>query len=242
MNITDAYLELESSSKTELAERYAPMVKRIAHHLLGRLPKTVLLEDLVQAGMIGLLEAANNYDDTRGASFETYASIRIRGMMLDEVRKNDWLPRSVYRNARRISEAVRRLEHTLGRDAREHEIAEALEMNLHEYQTMLRDTNSGQIFGFDDLGIRDDMLNEKLSGRVEDPLQGVERENFHDQLAEAIEGLPEREKLILSLYYDEELNLKEIGEIIAVSESRVCQIHTQAMLRLQVRISDWKDN
>ena len=118
-----------------LIKLHAPMVKRIAHHLLGKLPNSIQLDDLVQAGMLGLLEAAGHYDESKGASFETYAGIRIRGHMLDEVRRNDWVPRSVYRNARMISAAVKAVENRLGRDAKDHEIADEIVNKLHLNRT-----------------------------------------------------------------------------------------------------------
>lgn len=225
----------------EILDTYAPIVKRIAYHLMGRLPKSVQIEDLMQAGMIGLLEAAENYDASKGASFETYAGIRIRGTMLDEVRKNDWVPRSVYRNSRRITQAVQIVENIHGRDAKDHEVAQQLGVGLDEYHSMLRDTASAQIYGYEDVGLEDDVISEGYSGSFTGPLDGVQHEQFQVKLAMAIEQLPEREKLVLSLYYDEELNLKEIGQILEVSESRVCQIHSQAMHRIKARFSDWRD-
>jgi RNA polymerase sigma factor for flagellar operon FliA len=234
------YNEIESLSKENLIIQYAPMVKRIAHHLIGRLPKNIQVDDLIQAGMIGLLEAASKYDTSKGASFETYAGIRIRGTMLDEVRKNDWVPRSVYRNTRNMSEIVRMLENKLGRDARDTEIAEALQVSLEEYHQMLSDANLAQVYAFEDIGIPEENLSSVLLGTVPGPLEGIQREKFFAVLSENIKKLPEREQLVLSLYYDDELNLKEIGEILEVSESRVCQIHSQAMLRLRSRIGNWQ--
>lgn len=239
MNTLSTYTDIESMSQDSLITRYAPMVKRIAHHLLGRLPKSVQLDDLIQAGMIGLLEAAGKYDTSKGASFETYAGIRIRGTMLDEVRKNDWVPRSVYRNSRQISNAVKHLENKLGRDARSHEIAESMDISIDEYHQMLKDVNSSQIFGFDDIGIPEENLSISTTPPLMGPMEGVQKQKFYNELVSSITTLPEREQLVLSLYYDEELNLKEIGQVLEVSESRVCQIHSQAMLRLRSRIGSW---
>ncbi|MBY5947351.1 RNA polymerase sigma factor FliA [Photobacterium rosenbergii] len=220
-------------------ERYSSLVKRIAHHLMGRLPPSVMLEDLIQAGMIGLLEAQQNYDPTKGASFETFAGIRIRGAMLDDIRRGDWVPRSVYKNNRRISEAISVLESTLGRDPNDQEIAAHLEMTLEQYHQALNDVNCGRLVGMDDLGVSEDAVANEESVEENLPFQGVVDDNFRQSLAGAIKTLPEREALVLSLYYDEELNLKEIGAVIGVSESRVCQIHSQAMQRLRSKLTAW---
>ncbi|MDX1302338.1 RNA polymerase sigma factor FliA [Photobacterium sp.] len=220
-------------------ERYSSLVKRIAHHLMGRLPPSVLVEDLIQSGMIGLLEAQKNYDPTKGASFETFAGIRIRGAMLDDLRRGDWVPRSVYKNSRRISESISRLENELGRDPNDQEIAEYLEMTLDQYHQALNDVNCGRLVGMDDLGVSEDAVASEESLEENLPFQGVVDDNFRQSLTEAIKELPEREALVLSLYYDEELNLKEIGAIIGVSESRVCQIQSQAMQRLRSKLKAW---
>lgn len=229
----------KEASQEAMVNRYAPLVKRIAHHLIARLPASVQLEDLIQSGMIGLLEAARQYDASKGASFETYAGIRIRGAMLDELRQGDWVPRSVHRNSRRIADTIQQIEARTGRDARDTEVAEAMGIGLDEYHQMLLDGSNGRVIGFEDLGLDEDSFSEGVGGAVDGPEAGHTEQAFQHHLAEAIAGLPERERLILSLYYDEELNLKEIGAVLGVSESRVCQIHTQAMCRLKARLKDW---
>jgi len=226
------------SDNVALVQRYAPIVKRIAHHLMGRLPATVQLDDLIQAGMVGLLEAAKKYDGSKGASFETYAGIRIRGAMLDDVRKEDWAPRSVHRNARRISEAVRAVEARKGRDAQDIEVAEQMGVSLDEYYGYLQDSASARLFALDDLNDGDESTGiNAIQGR---PLDEVQQAHFKKSLAQAISSLPDRERLVLALYYKEELNLKEIGAVLGVSESRVSQIHSQAALRLRSRLTDWE--
>lgn len=220
-------------------ERYSSLVKRIAHHLMGRLPPSVQLEDLIQAGMIGLLEAQQNYDPSKGASFETFAGIRIRGAMLDDIRRGDWVPRSVYKNSRKITEAIAILESNLGRDPNDQEIAAHLEMTLEQYHQVLNDVNCGRLVGIDDLGVSNDVIACEDTIDENIPFQGVVDDSFRTSLAKAIKSLPEREALVLSLYYDEELNLKEIGAVIGVSESRVCQIHSQAMQRLRAKLRVW---
>lgn len=230
-----------SSSQQDLVSRYAPLVKRIAHHLLARLPSNVLVEDLIQAGMIGLIEASKKYDASKGASFETYAGIRIRGAIIDEVRKGDWSPRSVHRNARRVSEVIQQIESTYGRDAKDYEVAAELGVSLDEYYSMLQDSSSTRLFSYEEITEQEeDGPGMQIAGDYESPESEHHREAFAGALAKAIEILPEREKLVLSLYYDEELNLKEIGAVLGVSESRVCQIHSQAAARLRAKLSGWQ--
>lgn len=223
----------------EVVVRYAPLVKRIAHHLLLRMPASVQVDDLIQSGMIGLLEAARKYDVTKGASFETYAGIRIRGSMLDEVRKGDWAPRSVHRKSRKVAEAIKAIEARTGKDAKVTDIAKEMDIDLNAYYAILQDASGSRLFSFDDIMEGDDSAIELAAGELPGPCDGLQRSTFKEHLSKAIDGLPDREKLVLALYYDEELNLKEIGEVIGVSESRVSQIHSQAALRLKARLTDW---
>lgn len=234
MKKIDVYSQYQQE---DTVEKHAPLVKRVAYHLKSRLPANIQLDDLIQAGMIGLLEAAKNYDATQGASFETYAGIRIRGAMLDDVRKNDWAPRSVHRNNRRISEVVRKIENEKGRDARDSEIAEALDLDIHEYNRILQDASGHKILSFEDVGCGDESLIDNFPNPQNALLDDLQQEDMKTLVAAAISSLPERERLVMALYYDEELNLREIGAIIGVSESRVCQIHSQAVIRLQARLS-----
>ncbi len=229
----------EQQGSNDLVNQHAGLVKRIAYHLMNRLPPNIQADDLIQAGMLGLLEASRNYDPTQGASFETYAGIRIRGSMLDEIRRSDWTPRSVHRKARMVADAMREIENNEGRDARDVEVAGALGMSLEEYHQILQDSTGCRIFSLDELnslgeGLQD--LGEKISDL---PFEGLQKDAFKKALADAIAGLPERERLVVAMYYDDELNLREIGHVLGVSESRVCQIHSQATLRLRSRLSDW---
>jgi RNA polymerase sigma factor for flagellar operon FliA len=208
---------------------------------MTRLPPTVQVDDLIQSGMIGLLEAARNYDASQGASFETYAGIRIRGAMLDEIRKGDWAPRSLHRKVRAITKAVADIEAREGRDARDAEVATEVGMSLDEYYSTLQDATGYRVFSFEDLPAGEEGMAESLTAKIPEPLANVENDMFKAALAEAIAGLPERERLVMSLYYKEELNLRETGEVLGVSESRVCQIHSQALIRLKSRMADWTD-
>lgn len=240
MNGLAMYVETQVGAQDEVVLRYAPLVKRIAYHLMTRLPPSVQADDLIQAGMIGLIEAARNYDATQGASFETYAGIRIRGSMLDEIRKSDWTPRSLHRKVRQVTEAIRSIERDEGRDARDVEVAKRLGISLEEYHQILQDASGHKVFSLEDLPVGEDSVAEGLSGPTRGPLEAIEMEKFREALADAIDTLPERERLVMSLYYDEELNLREIGAVLGVSESRVCQIHGQAMMRLKSRMADWR--
>ncbi|WP_111976675.1 RNA polymerase sigma factor FliA [Algibacillus agarilyticus] len=237
MNKAAAYQSVDQ--KQTLVEMHAGLVKRIAHHMMVRLPASVIVDDLIQAGMIGLLEASRNFDATKGASFETFAGIRIRGSMLDEIRRGDWAPRSVHKNSRMIAAAIATVERETGRDARDSDVANKLQIGLDEYHQMLNDVSSGKIIGIEDLGVTEDVLGNHEEG-LDEPYGHIEHGAFQQSLAAAIKTLPEREALTLSLYYDEELNLKEIGAVLNVSESRVSQIHSQAMHRLKSRMVSWQ--
>ncbi|HBI22459.1 MAG TPA: RNA polymerase sigma factor FliA [Legionella sp.] len=236
MDALAASRHLNQQTQESLVKSHALLVKRIAYHLSGRLPRSIQLDDLMQAGMLGLLEAVRHYDDSKGASFETYAGIRIRGHMLDEVRRNDWVPRSVYRNARMISKAVKLLENRLGRDAKDHEVAAELGIGLPEYHEMLSDSNGAHLFGFDDLGLTDDVLKDDTIGFSTEPHINAQQDDMRAQLSHVIAGLPKNERLVLSLYYEHDLNLKEIGDVLNVTESRVSQIHSQATHRIKARL------
>ena len=228
------------TDKTAIISQHTVLVKRIAYHLLARLPASVQVDDLIQSGMIGLLEASNNFDHTKGASFETFAGIRIRGAMLDEIRRGDWTPRSVHKNSRMVSEAIKMLEADLGRDVTDIEVAEKLDISLNDYHHILSEVSTGKIIGIEDLSVGEDSLSKLEDVNNNDPYESIEKIVFKKSLSECISTLPEREALVLSLYYDEELNLREIGQVLDVSESRVSQIHSQAMHRLKARMQSWK--
>ncbi|GAB4296334.1 MAG: RNA polymerase sigma factor FliA [Methylophaga sp.] len=234
-----AAMYVSGQSKSELVEQHAALVKRIAYHLIARLPPSVEVEDLIQAGMIGLLDASHQFDSTQGASFETYAGIRIRGAMLDEIRRNDWAPRSVHKKAREISEKMRQIEQNKGRNATDAEVAAALGLDINEYHQHLQNSTGHQLFSLDEFSDNDETQAHPLSAPPPSPDTEALNDGFQLALAKAIDSLPERERLLMSLYYNNELNLKEIGEVLGVSESRVSQIHSQTVLRLRAKLRDW---
>ena len=237
MNPLGAYAAtgMSRSDTDALVMRHAELVKRIAYHLAGRLPASVEVDDLIQAGMLGLLEAAANFTAGRGASFETYAGIRIRGAMIDALRKLDWAPRSVHRKSREVAKAIRDLEAELGREARDAEIATRMGIDIADYHRIVQDTVACQMTNIDDTATGE------INDQRNDPFADIVDENFRPELTQAIGELPEREKLVMSLYYGDDLNLKEIGAVLKVTESRVCQLHGQALARLKARLSSWRD-
>jgi len=222
--------------------KHASMVKKIAYQLKAKLPPSVELDDLVQAGMIGLLDAINRYEDNHGAQFQTYAAQRVRGAMLDELRSADWLPRSVRKNMRDIESAISGLEQTLGRPPTEQEIAKKLDVDLQSYHASLGNCQGHQLIYYEDFG-HDGEQGEHFLDRFKnddnsDPIQSLLEGDFREALIESIEALPEREKILMGLYYEQEMNLKEIGVILNVSESRVCQLHSQAVARLRAHLKE----
>jgi RNA polymerase sigma factor FliA len=230
------YNKIQHDERNKLVTEHAVLVKRIANHIGSRLPSNIQIDDLVQSGMIGLLEASRNYDPSQGASFETYASIRIRGAILDEVRGTDWTPRSVTRKVREVSRAVHEVENELGRDPTATEVAEHMGIELDEYHTILKDSMTARLFSLEQV---EDEHGMPGRSKLTEPQKKLEENNFKQALAKEIQKLPEKEQLMMSLYYNEELNLKEIGAVLNVSESRVSQIHGQALIRLRSRLHSW---
>ncbi|MBB5017823.1 RNA polymerase sigma factor for flagellar operon FliA [Chitinivorax tropicus] len=221
--------------------QFAPLVKRIAYHFMTKVPASVEVDDLIQTGLIGLMEAAHHFDPTQGAQFETYASQRIRGAMLDFLREADWMPRNTRRNLRLIEATIQKLEQRLGRPATEQEIAKEMNLSLADYQQMLDDARGYQLIYYDDYD--EDGEHEQLDRFAADaqanPFHTLDDADFRKHLKLGIEALPEREKMVMALYYEQELNLKEIGEVLSVTESRVCQLHSQAIARLRAQLGDW---
>jgi RNA polymerase sigma factor for flagellar operon FliA len=228
------------ADKNHLLTEHMPLVKRLAHHMKAKLPPSVEVDDLVQAGMIGLLDAINRYEETHGAQFETYAVLRIRGAMLDELRNSDWLPRSMRQNMRKIETAMSTLQQRLGHPPSESEVAKLLKLSLADYQDMLSDGGGHQLVYYEDFHDNDgnDSFLDRYAVDDADPLRSLLDGDFRQAVIDAIEALPPREKILMGLYYEEELNLKEIGAVMGVSESRVSQLHTQAVARLRAALRE----
>lgn len=229
------------NDKEQCLREYAPLVKRIAYHMMLKLPNSVEVDDLIQAGMIGLLDAASRYDELRGAQFETYALQRIRGAMLDELRGADWLPRSLRRDSRKIETAISRLQQKLGRAPSEAEIAAEMKLPLKEYQQRLQEVRGVQLLYYEDFHDEEgeDFFERRDLGDAGSPLERLQDQRFREALVQAIEHLPERERLLMGMYYEQDMNLREIAEVMGVTESRVCQLHSQAVARLRAALREY---
>jgi len=230
--------------KSDRLAEFAPLVRRLALQLIAKLPSSVELDDLIQAGMIGLLDATARFQENQGAQFETYASQRIRGAMLDELRANDWLSRGLRQSARSVETTIRKLEQQLGHSPSEKEVAQSMDLPLGDYQKLLYDIHGTQLIYYEDFdqnsgdsSFLDLQASADEASMANDPLAQLENRGMREQLVAAIENLPEREKLLLSLYYEQELNLREIGAVLDISQSRVCQLHSQAVARLRARLN-----
>ena len=226
----------------DYVNQYATLVRRMAHHLAAKLPSSVQVDDIIQAGMMGLMDAATRYEDIHGANFETYASPRIRGAMLDELRANDWIPRSVRRAQRKVEQSVRSLEQRLGRAPTEPEIAKNLDLSITEYHSLLDDARGAQLFYYDELTMEEggeSYLERMIASPTGDPLAMLHDERFRQALAGSIGKLPEREKHLMGMYYEQDMNFREIAAVFGVTESRVCQLHGQAVTRLRAMLADW---
>jgi RNA polymerase sigma factor for flagellar operon FliA len=228
------------ADKNSLLTEHMPLVKRLAHQMKAKLPPSVEVDDLVQAGMMGLLDAINRYEENHGAQFETYAVLRIRGAMLDELRSSDWMPRSTRANMRKVEQAMAALQQQLGRPPSESEVAKSLKLSLGDYQELLGDSGGHQLVYFEDFHQDDgnDSFLDRYAVDDDDPLKSLLDTDFRQAVIDAIDALPPREKMLMGLYYEEELNLKEIGAVMGVSESRVSQLHTQAVARLRTYLRE----
>ena len=220
--------------------QHVPLVRRIAHHMIAKLPPNVELDDLIQVGMIGLSEALSRYEAAQGVQFETFASQRIRGAMLDELREGDWMSRSSRKSQKDIEHAVQRMEQKLGRSPLESEIAEELGLSLADYQSLLGKVRGTQLVYLEDMsrGGEDDdsFLDRHVADNEADPMAVLRDQRLKASLVAAIKTLPEREQYIMGMYYEHDMNLKEIAAVLGVTESRVCQLHSQAIARLRTKM------
>ena len=226
----------------QLLKQYSPLVRRLAHQMIAKLPANVELDDLIQVGMIGLSDALSRFDAGQGVQFETFATQRIRGAMLDELRGNDWMSRGDRRHQRSIETAVHKLEQRFGRAPSEGEIAREMGLSLVDYQELLGKVRGTQLIYLEDMSGDDgddDYLDRHVSDKTANPLARMQDQRMREALVEAIKNLPEREQYVMSMYYEQDMNLKEIAAVLGVTESRICQLHSQSIARLRARLRDW---
>jgi len=230
---------LDNSS---MIRQYSPLVRRLAHQMIAKLPANVEIDDLIQVGLIGLTDALSRFDVSQGVQFETFATQRIRGAMLDELRGSDWLSRGTRRQQRDIERAVHKLEQKLGRAPHESEIAIEMGISLVEYQELLGKVRGTQLVYLEDMSGDEgdeDFLDRHMVDESNNPMAMLQDHRMRVALVGAIKNLPEREQFVMSMYYEHDMNLKEIAAVLKVTESRVCQLHSQAIARLRVKLRDW---
>ena len=225
-----------------MLKQYSPLVRRLAHQMIAKLPANVEIDDLIQVGMIGLTDALSRFDPSQGVQFETFATQRIRGAMLDELRGNDYLSRGIRKQQRSIEAAVHRLQQSLGRAPAESEIAREMGVSLIEYQELLGKVRGTQLVYLEDMAGDDgdaDYLDRHVADDAMNPLAQLQDHRMRGALVEAIKHLPEREQYVMSMYYEHDMNLKEIAAVLKVTESRVCQLHSQSIARLRVKLREY---
>jgi len=233
---------LTPAMREQIICEHVHIVKHIVGRIIAQLPSHVDREDLISAGILGLIKAVDRFDPSRGVKFETYATTVVRGEIMESLRAKDWAPRSVRRKLRQLAEVVAGLEAQLMRAPEEDEVAEAMGMSLEEYHRFLSEASAASLASLEEVLLgqepadETDHLNNESSPDFADPLAIVEQAEMRRLVAKAVAALPERERTILSLYYEQELTLEEIGQIMGVTESRICQIHTQACARMRAFI------
>lgn len=240
-NLKDYKSEIDAQTKDEIIIEYAPLVKFIAQKIAARLPSNIELDDLISCGVIGLMDAIDKFDPTRDNKFKTYAEFRVRGAILDELRAQDWVPRSVREKAKLVERTYSKLESDLGRPATDEEMCKALDCTQEEFHDLLNKSKSVSLLNIDDSASFNRGDKKLMAGLMEDskssnPFTAVSYKNVRDKIKEGIKALPEKQRLVLSLYYYEDLNLKEIGSVLDVTESRVSQLHTQAIMKLKAKL------
>lgn len=240
-SLKDYKVKIDGKIKDEVIIEYAPLVKFIAQRIASRLPNSIELDDLISCGVIGLMDAIDKFDPTKDNKLKTYAECRIRGAILDELRAQDWVPRSIRDKAKLIERTFLRLESSLGRPPTDDEMCDDLKCSVETYYELLNETKSAYVLNIDDIALFNKkehraMFQKDSVGRQVSPLNIVEKKDVASKIREGIRMLPEKQRIVLSLYYFEELNLKEIGQILDVTESRVSQLHTQAVMKLKVKL------
>ena len=229
-------------NRDDQLRKYSPLVRRLAHHMIAKLPPSVELDDLIQVGMIGLTEAIARFEPTQGVQFETFASQRIRGAMIDELREGDWMSRGSRKSQKDIEQAVHRLQQKLHRVPKESEIAAEMGMSLADYQHLLAKVRGTQLVYLEDIGAHAEdeggFLDRHVANEAADPVSLLKDQRLRAALVAAIETLPERERYIMGMYYEQDMNLKEIAAVLGVTESRVCQLHSQSIARLRTKLRD----
>ena len=227
-------------NRNDLIKQYQPLVRRLAHHMMAKLPANVQVDDLIQVGLIGLSEALTRYEAAQGVQFETFATQRIRGAMLDELRGNDWMSRGSRKSQKEIEQSLRKLEHQLGRTPLESEIAADLGLSLLDYQSLLGKVRGTQLVYLEDMARgdedQDSFLDRHVGDSEADPMNMLRDQRLRQALVAAIKNLPEREQFIMSMYYEQDMNLKEIAAVLDVTESRICQLHSQSIARLRAKM------
>ena len=235
-------IEITPENREEVIKRYSPMIKYVANRIAMRLPPHIEVDDLISVGVLGLMDAISKYDSTRGAKFKTYAEFRVRGAILDELRSLDWVPRSIRQKASQVDKVVQELQAKLSRSPEDEEVAKEMGLSLDQFHDTLNETRSMPVFSLEDLGLAKDSgeqqsLLDCLAGKADaDPQTQIRLVELKEIIAKAIEGLPEKERLMVSLYYYEELTMKEIGAVLEITESRVSQIHSKAVYRLRTKL------
>jgi len=235
-------IEITTENREEVIKRYSPMIKYVANRIAMRLPPHIEVDDLISVGVLGLMDAISKYDSSRGAKFKTYAEFRVRGAILDELRSLDWVPRSIRQKASAVEKVVRSLEAKLRRLPEDDEVAKEMDMSLDQFYRTIDETKSVPVFSLEDLGIAKESgeqqsLLDCLAGKADaDPQTQIRLIELKEIIAKAIDTLPEKERLMVSLYYYEELTMKEIGAVLDITESRVSQIHSKAVLHLRTKL------
>ena len=235
-------IEITTENREEVIIKYSPMIKYVANRIAMRLPPHIEVDDLISVGVLGLMDAITKYDSSRGAKFKTYAEFRVRGAILDELRSMDWVPRSIRQKASQVDKVVQGLQAKLRRQPEDEEVAKEMGLSLDQFHETLNETKSIPIFSLEDLGIAKESGDQQslldcLAGKADaDPQTQVRLVELKEIIAKAIDALPEKERLMVSLYYYEELTMKEIGAVLDITESRVSQIHSKAVYRLRTKL------